>query len=177
MDKRYGYDIVELAKAYKNKGVVGIDLAGDEANYSIDIFKDVFDKARKNNINITIHAGEARGWESVDKAIKYGAKRIGHGIRAFENKKLVEIIAKERILLEICPTSNIQTKVLKDMSKYPIKYFLEKGVELSLNTDNKMVSNTNLENEALVLNKKYDITKEEINKMVENNIKYSFGGK
>jgi len=174
MDLKYAYEILNLAETYKNKGVVGIDLAGDEKNYPVDIFEEVFKIAKLKNINFTIHAGEARGAESVEKAVKYGANRIGHGIRAYENEKLLKEIAAKEILLEICPTSNYQTKVPKDFSKYPIRTFLKEGIKISLNTDNRKVSNTTLEKEAVFLMKKFDISKEEIKKMLENSIAYSF---
>lgn len=172
-----GYEIIELAKFYKNKGVVGIDLAGDEKNYSIDIFKEVFKKAVEFDINMTIHAGEADGADSVRKAVMYGAKRIGHGIRAYEDKKLVQELSEKEIVLEICPISNYQTKVIEDFSKYPINFFLENNVKLSLNTDNRTVSNTDLNKEAEFLIKNFHISKKEIYNMLRNSIIYSFVNK
>jgi len=171
---KMGYEIVELAKQYKNRDVVGIDLAGDEKNYPVNLFKDVFSIAKKEDINITIHAGEASGYESVKDAIYLGAKRIGHGIRAFEDKKLLELIVEQEIVLEICPISNYQTKVLKNIKDYPIREFLDRGIKISLNTDNLTVSNTNLDKEIEFLNKNFSIKEKEIIEMLRNNIICSF---
>ncbi len=174
LSKKDAYDVMELAKGYKTKGVVAIDLAGDEKSYSLESFRDIFIKARKENINYTIHAGEAAGWESVKLAIDLGAKRIGHGIRAYENEDVIDEIVEKDIILEICPISNFQTKILKDMRKYPIKYLMEKGVKLSLNTDNRTISDTNLEKEAKFLHERFGISKKDINEFVKNSKKYSF---
>jgi len=173
-DIREGFEIVEMAKYFIDKGIVGIDLAGDEKNYSVDIFKDVFEKAKKFDINMTIHAGEASGAESVKKAIKYGAKRIGHGIRAYEDENLIKEIVEKDIVLEVCPISNYQTKVIDDFSKYPIKFFLDNNVKISLNTDNRTVSNTDLNKEAEFLMKNFCVSEKEICHMLRNSIIYSF---
>lgn len=135
------FEIVKLAERFRGRGVVGIDIAGDEYSFPIQEFKDVFSYAKAAEIPFTIHAGEARGAESVRTAIEYGASRIGHGIRCIEDDSLVDLIAEKQILLEVCPTSNMQTSVYCDFFKeYPIERLLKKGIRIGLNCDNHTVS-------------------------------------
>ena len=101
---------------------------------------------------MTVHAGEAAGAESVKKAVEYGADRIGHGIRAIEDLELCKELCRREIMLEICPKSNIDTKVYPNFKQdYPIRKLYEMGVKIGLNCDNRTVSNTNLENESRIL--------------------------
>lgn len=167
MDVNLGYEIVNLAKEYRNNKVAGIDLAGDEFNYSVKLFKEVFDLAKELEISFTIHAGEASGSQSIADAIEVGAKRIGHGIRAFENEKLLEELKQKKITLECCPISNKNTNVFDDFTNYPLKKYIADGVRATLNTDNRTVSNTNYQKEIDFLDRFTPLTIEEI--MISNN--------
>lgn len=169
-----GEKVLKLAEKYKDSGVVGLDMAGDEKNYSPLIFREVFEKAKEIGINFTIHAGEAAGFKSIKEAIELGAKRLGHGIRAFEDEELLKEIKEKNIVLEVCPISNFQTKVLDDFHNYPIKQYLKMGIKLSLNTDNRTVSNTNFTKELKFLEKYFDLKNEDIENMVKNSVKFSF---
>ncbi len=170
MEVKYAEELLEISKLYKT----GLDLAGDESNYPVEIFTEVFKKAYQQNIPYTIHAGEADGAESVRKVIDLKANRIGHGVRSVEDRELIDRIVKENILLEICPISNFQTKVFKNINDYPIKYLLDRGVKISINTDNRKVSNTNLYKEICFLQENYGIEEKEIIEMIGNSIKYGF---
>lgn len=139
--------IIELAKRYLNKGIVAIDLVGDESLYKTIDFKDLFTLARSLEIPYTIHVGETGDWSSVLSAIDFGATRIGHGIRALENKYIINILKQKNILLEICPTSNVQTGIARSILVHPINELKKLGVNISINTDNRTVSFINLENE------------------------------
>lgn len=143
--------VINVAKKYLNRGVCAIDLAGDEAHYPTGDFKDLFKVSKDYGIPFTIHAGEADGASSVESAIAFGAKRIGHGIRCLEDKDLVNQIVDKNIHLEVCPTSNIQTNVVNSISDHPIRKLFDLGVNLSINTDNRTVSNTSLTNEYTLL--------------------------
>lgn len=151
--------VIETAKKYLNRGVCAVDLAGDEAHYPTGDFKDLFKASKDYEIPFTIHAGEADGASSVKSAIAFGAKRIGHGIRCLEDKDLVNQIIDKNIHLEVCPTSNIQTNVVNSISDHPIRKLFDLGVNLSINTDNRTVSNTSLTNEYTLLrdNLNFDI--------------------
>lgn len=95
----------------------------------------------------TLHAGEAAGADSVRCAIEMGARRIGHGVRAFEDDALLSLLKGNQIPLELCPTSNRQTKVVSDMKTYPLSDFVKRELAVTLNTDNPAISSTTIANE------------------------------
>lgn len=167
-------ETIEIAKKYLGKGVCGVDLAGAEALYKTSNYKNIFKKIEQYKIPFTIHAGEADGPDSVKCAINYGAKRIGHGVRAIEDEALVEQIIKNDIYLEICVTSNIQTKIYNNYKEHPIEKLYKMGVKTTINTDNMTVSNTCLANEYYNILNSTNLTKEDIIKMNENAIKCAF---
>lgn len=166
--------VVNLAASYLNKGVVALDLAGDEAHYDTAQFEVLFLEAKRRSIPFTIHAGEASGWESVMTALSFGAKRIGHGIRSLENKDLLETLKNNRILLEVCPTSNVQTKVVDSYQVHPIRTLYSFGIPVSINTDNRTVSGITLTKEYQFLQQVFHFTKEDFLKMNLDAIEYSF---
>lgn len=166
--------IIELAKRYLNKGVVAIDLAGAEALYKTDKFKELFELAKHYKIPFTIHAGEADGIDSINSALCFGTKRLGHGIRIIEDKTLINKIIQNDILLEICPTSNIQTNVVSTYQHHPIKQLFDLGCKININTDNRTVSNTTLEKEYQILNKYLKFSTEDIIKTNIMAIEHSF---
>ncbi len=174
MEVSLGYEIVDLAKKYLGEKVCGIDLAGDEFNYSVTLFKDVFARAKGMDIPFTIHSGEARGPESIVDALSVGAERLGHGIRAYENKELLEKLKENRITLECCPISNLNTQIFHDFHDYPLKTYLNNGLKATINTDNRTVSNTNYQKEIDFLEKYTPLTLEEIYLANKNAIEGAF---
>ena len=169
---------IYLAKEFEKKGVVGLDLAGDEANNATSEFEAVFSLARDLNIPFTIHAGEAgdEKWReaSIERAIYFGAKRIGHGIALDDNKELMKLVRDSGIVVECCPISNVQTKaVLGGIKNHPIKRLLDAGIKVTVNTDNMTVSDTTLDKEYEVI-KNIGITDSDIRKMQENAIEGAF---
>lgn len=139
--------VVEAAYKYNNKGVVGIDLAGAEALYPTSNFSYIFEKCKELSIPYTIHAGEASGYDSILAAIEFGTTRLGHGVRAIENNELLAKIKENNILLEICPTSNIQTNIYDNYADCPIYDLYKQGIKVCINTDNRTVSNITLSDE------------------------------
>lgn len=166
--------LVDLAKMYKNRGVVGLDLAGDEAGYAVTLFRNFFKKAKKNNIPFTIHAGEARGSQSIIDSINLGASRLGHGIRAFENSEVLKLIKENNICLECCPKSNMDTNVIPVFTNYPLLNYLNSGINVTLNTDNRTVSNTNYNKEIILIKKYFEITETNILQFNINAINHAF---
>lgn len=151
MDPTTSIKLAELAIAYKNKGVIGFDLAGGEYNYPAKDHKEAFDLALKNNLNITIHAGEAYGPESIHQALHYcGTHRIGHGTRLVEDGDLLNYANDHRIPLEICLKSNFHTKAVPSIRAHPIDFYLDYGLRVTLNTDNRTISNTTLTDEYML---------------------------
>ena len=165
---------VLLAKKYLNKGVCAIDLAGAEAIFKTNTFFKEFELAKKLNIPFTIHAGEADGPESVWDAIKFGAVRIGHGVRVTEDSSLVDYLAEKQIPLEMCPTSNRCTKAIDDMSLFPLRQLMEKGVKVTINTDDPAICRTNLKGEFDFVTNKYGITSSEKKQLLLNAVDAAF---
>lgn len=172
----YGENIktIELAKKYLNRGVCAIDLAGAEGLYPTKDYEDIFKYANELGIPFTIHAGEADGPISVYDAIRFGAKRIGHGVRSIEDSNLIKLLKEKNITLEICPTSNICTSVYNEISDIPIKDFIDNGINITINTDDPIICNTNLRKELLLVKNTFNLTDEDLVKLQINAINASF---
>lgn len=168
------YETLEVARKYFGHGVCAVDLAGAEALYSTDNYEELFKKTKEYDIPFTIHAGEADGPESIRSAIKFGASRIGHGIRSIEDSKLIEELINKNITLEICPTSNIQTGICTNYSNHPIDKLYRMGVKTTINTDNMTVSNITLSKEYENLLTNSNLTIDDIYQMNINAIKSAF---
>ena len=141
-------ELAELTVAYKNQGVVAFDLAGVEESYPAKHHREAFYQILNNNINCTAHAGEAYGPQSVHQALHYcGAHRIGHGTRLKEDGDLLNYVNDHRIPLEVCLTSNIQTKAAPSFRKHPLKFYYDYGLRITINTDNRLISNTTITKE------------------------------
>ena len=145
IDPNESFRLAELAAAYKNHGVVAFDLAGGEAGNPAKKHSDAFDLVLDNNMNSTVHAGEAYGPESIKQALHYcGAHRIGHGTRLAEDGDLLNYVLDQRIPLEVCLSSNVQTSVVSEMKTHPLRLFYDLGVRVSLNTDNRLITDTTM---------------------------------
>lgn len=143
-----GLAVVEAGKEFLNKGVVAIDLAGPEEEGFSTKFKPITDKAKEYGYKVTIHAGEAASAKNVIDAINIlGAERIGHGVRIKDMKEAYNLVKESGVYLEMCPTSNIQTKAISEFKEYPFIDFYKDGINVVLNTDNRTVSNIDLTNE------------------------------
>ncbi len=175
IDPKYSMKLAELSVAYKNKGVVAFDLAGAEEDYPAKEHRDAFHLVLKNNLNSTAHAGEAYGPESIHQAIHYcGAHRIGHGTRLFENGDLLNYVNDHRIPLEVCISSNIQTKAVKRFEDHPVRLYYDLGLRITLNTDNRLVSDTTLTREFMIAHEYYGFTLEEIKDIIIQSFKSAF---
>ncbi|HDR05862.1 MAG TPA: adenosine deaminase [Candidatus Marinimicrobia bacterium] len=167
--------LAELSVAYKNRGVIGFDLAGPEENYPAKDHEQAFRLVLKNNINVTIHAGEAYGAESIHQAVHYcGAHRIGHGTRLAEDGDLMNYINDHRICLEVCLTSNMQTKSVKKLSNHPFKFYRDFGLRLSINTDNRLISNTTVTDELFLAYKTFNLSLTDIKDIIIDGFKSTF---
>ena len=168
-------ELSKLAVKYKNKGIVGFDLAGIEENFPAKKHKEAFYLILNNNISTTIHAGEAFGPQSIHQAIHVcGAHRIGHGTRVCEDIDLLNYINDHRIPLEICLTSNTHTKSISSISKHPFKYYINEKVRVTLNTDNRLISNTSLSNEYEIAINNFNLNENEIRTIIINGFKSAF---
>jgi adenosine deaminase len=169
------YEMAEIAVAYKNRGVVGFDLAGAEADNPAKDHLEAFQLVRANNINCTIHAGEAYGPESIAQAIHVcGAHRIGHGVRLRENGDLLHYVNDHRIPLECCPSSNVQTGAVRNLATHPIKLYFDLGVRVTVNTDNRLITDTSVSKELWLVHSQMGVPFVDIKKMVLAGFKSSF---
>ncbi|MFQ6617536.1 MAG: adenosine deaminase [Fidelibacterota bacterium] len=167
--------LAELAVAYKNRGVVAFDLAGIEENYPAKHHRESFFLILNNNINCTLHAGETYGPESIHQAIHYcGAHRIGHGTKLKEDGDLLNYVNDHRIPLEICLSSNIQTKIVKNFHSHPLKFYYEYGIRVTLNTDNRLISDTTLTKEYLLASRYLNLGLKEVKDIIINGFKSAF---
>lgn len=138
-------ELARLAVAFQGKGVVGFDLAGGEAGHPASAHRAAFLHAREHGMFCTCHAGEGAGPESVADAVHAcGAQRIGHGTRLIEDPRLTDELAKNGIVIEACLTSNVQTHAVKDYASHPLRAYFERGLCVTLNTDNRLMSGTTL---------------------------------
>ena len=167
--------LADLTVAFKNKGVVGFDLAGAEEDFPAKKHREAFSRVLANNINCTLHAGEAYGPESIHQAIHLcGAHRIGHGVRLIEDGDLLNYVNDHRIPLECCPSSNVQTRAVKRMEDHPIRLFYDLGLRVTVNTDNRMVTRTTVSEEYKVLHDTLNFTLEEIKELIIMGFKSAF---
>lgn len=158
MPKEKNLKTIDIAYKYLNRGVCGIDLAGAEDKYPLSEYIDLFEIIKEKKIPFTIHAGENGSYKEIELAIKLGATRIGHGIHAYESNETIEKLKEKNILLEICPTSNIQTNSINKYDEHPIYNFYKKGLRVCVNTDNKTVSNISLTDEYIKLHNNFNFT-------------------
>jgi adenosine deaminase len=155
--------------------LVGIDLAGDEYNFPGHLFESHFNQVRDAGLNVTVHAGEAAGPESVWHAIdKLGATRIGHGVSCAQDPKLLDYMLSQNISIESCLTSNIQTGTLESIEDHPVKTFLAHGLTVCLNTDDPAVENIELTHEYQLAENVLGLSKEQISTLQRNSVEMSF---
>ena len=160
-------ELAELTVAYKNRGVVAFDLAGAEYNFPAKKHKEAFYKVIDAHVGATIHAGEAYGAESIAQALHYcRADRIGHGTRLFENPELEQYITDRRIPIEICITSNVQTKAVPSYEEHPVRRYFDLGMVVSLNTDNRLMSATTLSEEYWLAHRRLKFSRKEIHQLI-----------
>lgn len=175
MDPDVSRDLADLTVAYKERGVVGFDLAGAEYNYPAKKHKNAFYTVLNANCNATIHAGEAYGAESIHQALHYcGAHRIGHGTRLFEDAELMQYVNDHRVPLEICLTSNVQTRAVEDFASHPVRLYFDEGLVVSLHTDNRLMSRTTVTEEYFRAWQHLGFTLPEIGEMVLNGFRSAF---
>lgn len=168
------FETVRLASEYLGRGVVAIDLAGAEALFPTADYREEFALARELGVPFTIHAGEAAGPESVRDALSFGATRIGHGLRSVEDEDLLAYIAKEGITLETCPTSELQTSIIDDYARFPMRRLLDEGVHVTVNSDNMAVSATDVRRELLLLTSIFHLSRSDVRQLLINAAQAAF---
>jgi len=168
-------ELAELAVAYAGRGVVGFDLAGAEKDYPAKAHREAFDIVLRNNVNVTVHAGEAFGPQSIRQALHYcGAHRIGHGTRLREDTLTLDYVNDHRIPLEMCLTSNVQTHATPSFEEHPFREYLGLGLRVTLNTDNRLVSSTTMTDELDRAAETFDLSPMDVRQVLLNGFKSAF---
>lgn len=173
-ERRANRETAELAAAYLGRGVAGLDLAGAEGAVPIGEFEPLFSMAYRAGVPFTVHAGECGDCENVRKAVAFGARRIGHGCGAVLSRECMELLRREKIVIEACPTSNLQTRAVAAIEEHPVRRFFDEGIPVTISTDNRTVSDTSLDREYLLLKEKLNFTDGEIREMNETALRAGF---
>lgn len=161
--KKLSDQLADLCIAYKDSNVVALDIAGDEKAFGLKNHISAFERVQNEGIYCTAHAGEACGCQSVEETLDLlRPGRIGHGVRSIESQATIELLKRDNIHLEICPTSNLLTGIYSSYKEHPVAQLLQSGVSLGINTDGRTISDVNLNQEYQYLEQGHDWGKKEI---------------
>lgn len=169
-----GWEVARLAAEYRHHGVAGFGIGGDEQRGKVELFGEVFAYALDQGLKLAPHAGESAGAESIWGALRLGASRIGHGIRAVEDPHLVEHLAKDGIPLEICISSNVRTGVVAGIEQHPVRRLFEAGVPIVLNTDDPPMFGATLTGEYAVAAQRLGFQRAELEQIASSGFRYAF---
>jgi adenosine deaminase len=180
LSRTYGPEICEIeleaALSHRNRGVIGIDLAGDEASKPAGLFRSHFQRAEAAGLHLTAHAGEFAGSESVRETIvSLHPERIGHGVHAVDDQAVIDQILENGIAIESCPTSNYLTKSISSLQEHPLPKFLQNGICVSINTDDPtLFQGITIQHEYGVARDMMGIDPEEIERIRQNGLLAAF---
>jgi adenosine deaminase len=169
-----GMEVLDWIEVKGDK-IVAVDIGGSEGDFPPEPYEDVYERAREMGLHLVAHAGEAAGPESVWGAIKYlGVERIGHGVSAIEDLRLMDHIREQGITIESCPVSNLRTGVVASLREHPIREFFDRRIKVTVNSDDPSMFGTNMNNEYVLLNQELGFTPQELFKISLNAIESSF---
>jgi len=169
------FELAQLAVEYRDHGVVAFDLAGEEKDHPARDHRKAFRFIAEHNLSSTVHAGEGFGPPSIAQALHdCGAHRIGHGTRLVEDPDLLHYVNDHRIPLEVCLTSNVQTRTVKSLKDHPFRQYLDAGLRVTLNTDNRTVSDTDLSREFALAARTFGLTTYQVKRIIVNGFKSAF---
>ncbi len=167
--------VIDAGEKYLNKGVVAFDLAGGELSGFCHEFVPYAQYAVEKGYRVTIHAGEQGDGQNVHDAVSLlSAERIGHGIHIKGHAQAYDLVKSEAVALETCPSSNVQTKAVDDLSSHPIKAFYQDGVLITINTDNRTVSNTTMTDEVRKVMEEFSLSREDYFNIYKVSVEHSF---
>lgn len=168
-------EVAQLTAQFSSKGVVALDLAGPERQHPPQIHREAIAMARESGVNLTLHAGEGCCPEQIRAALEMGANRIGHGVYLHKDQATEAQVAENRIPLEVCPTSNLQVSgILDSYADHPLKHYFDLGIPITLNTDNRLMSNIDLTHEYEVVVDAFDFDDAQIRQICLNGIDAAF---
>ncbi|WEM44294.1 adenosine deaminase (plasmid) [Photobacterium sp. DA100] len=167
--------VIDAGVGLLNQGVVAFDLAGSELDGFSHDYATFAQDAKDKGYRVTIHAGEQGCGQNVYEAISIlGAERIGHGVAIKDHEKAYNLVKKEDVALETCPSSNVQTKAIPELAQHPIKAFYKDGVPVTINTDNRTVSNTTMTDEVRKVMEQFELSEEDYYQIYKMSVKHSF---
>jgi adenosine deaminase len=168
-------EVAQLAAQFRGKGVVGFDLAGPERGFSPTVHRAAIELAHDADVPVTLHAGEGCCPEHIKEAIDLGAARIGHGVYLFKIPTIEQRVAKLRIPLEVCPTSNLQVSgFMKRYADHPLKRYLDLGIPVTLNTDNRLMSQVDLTHEYGAVVRAFSLDRDTVQRIVLDGVDAAF---
>ncbi len=174
-DVAHSIEVVQAGRKFLGKGVVAVDLAGNEHDFPPELHKEAFDLAKSYGYHITVHAGETGIGENVEKSIELlHAERIGHGLFCKDVASAYALVKKNAVPLELCPVSNLHTKAVPSYSMHPFGAFYEDGIQVTLNTDNMTVSNITQTKEYENLAKHFDFRTDNFIQIYLNGVEAAF---
>jgi len=171
----HAWAVARLAAERVDRGTIAFGIGGDEVAGPVEWFGDVFRFALDSGLHLTVHAGESAGPESVWGAVRLGAQRIGHGIRAADDPKLLEHLRERDVPLEVCISSNVATRVVRCLSEHPVRRIYDAGVPMVLASDDPAMFHTTLTREYELAAREFGFTDAELAGIVENGFRYAFG--
>lgn len=174
MDPQLALQTAQLCVQYQEQGVVAFDLAGAELGYPPSLHKQALALIQENNISCTIHAGEADGPSSIANALHHGAHRIGHGTRLQEDPGLLRYVRDHQIPLEVCVSSNVQTKAVPTLASHPLASYLQQGLCVTLNTDNRLITHTTATQELALCHTQYGMERNQLQQLILNGFRSAF---
>jgi adenosine deaminase len=164
-----------LAAARQDQGIVGLDIAGNEAEFSGKPFAPIFREAKESGLKITVHAGEWGGAENVREAIEdLGADRIGHGVRVLEDQNVVALAKERNTVFEVCVTSNHQSGVVPSLQAHPLKKMIAAGLKTTINTDDPSISKISLSSEFQMAHEKLGLSLKTLKGQTRNALNAAF---
>jgi adenosine deaminase len=175
VDPEISLSLAELTVRYKKRGVVGFDLAGEERDHPAKDHLKAFYKILNNNVNVTVHAGEAFGPPSIHQALHYcNAHRIGHGTHLRDDPDLLQYVNDHRIPLEMCISSNLHTGAINSIADHPFRTYYDLDLRVTLNTDNRLISSTSESKEIAIACESFGLSIYDLRKILINGFKSAF---
>jgi adenosine deaminase/aminodeoxyfutalosine deaminase len=166
--------VLDVAIRFRDRDVVGFGIGGDERKAAPEMFRDLYAKAKDHGLRLTAHAGEAAGPESIWGALNIGAERIGHGLSAWQDPELLDLLAERQVPIEICITSNLRTGCCSTLDRHPVRMYFDRGMMLTLNSDDPAMFASTLEQEYELAQQAFGFTDEHLRELARNSIEASF---